>query len=94
VRHFWVYILASRHRTLYTGVTNDLERRLFEHGTGVIAGFTWKYNVHRLVYVEAADDPLSAITREKQIKGWSRQKKLDLIEKHNPGWEDLSEKWR
>jgi putative endonuclease len=91
MRHYWVYILASGHRTLYTGVTNDLERRLFEHRTGVIKGFTWKYNIHRLVYVEVTDDPLSAITREKQIKGWSRQKKLDLITERNPGWKDLSE---
>jgi putative endonuclease len=90
---YWVYILASRHRTLYTGVTNDLERRLFEHRTGLVGGFTAKYNVHRLVYFEATDDPAAAIAREKQIKGWSRGKKLHLIARRNPDWKDLSADW-
>ena len=90
---FWVYILASRHRTLYTGVTGDLKRRLFEHREGITQGFTKKYNVHRLVYFEQADDPTAAITREKQIKGWARRKKLALIEERNPDWKDLSEGW-
>jgi len=93
VNCFWVYILASRHRTLYTGVTGDLKRRLFEHREGITQGFTKKYNVHRLVYFEQADDPTAAITREKQIKGWARRKKLALIEERNPDWKDLSEGW-
>jgi putative endonuclease len=90
---YWVYILASRHRTLYTGVTNDLERRLFEHRTGLTGGCTTKYNVHRLVHFEETDDPVAAIAREKQIKGWSRDKKLRLIEQRNPDWRDLSDDW-
>jgi putative endonuclease len=93
VKHFWVYILASDHRTLYTGVTNDLERRLFEHREGLIKGFSKKYNCHRLVYFEGADEPMAAIVREKQIKGWSRRKKVALIEMQNPHWRDLSADW-
>ena len=93
VRSFYVYIMASDHRTLYTGVTNDLEKRLFEHREGVTKGFTKKYNVHRLVYFEETEDPLAAIVREKQIKGWSRAKKVALIEGRNPQWEDLSASW-
>jgi putative endonuclease len=91
---YWVYILASDHRTLYTGVTSDLEKRLFEHRTGMIKGFSRKYNVHRLVYFAATDSPLAAIAREKQFKGWSRSKKVELIEAENPEWLDLSEGWR
>ena len=81
------------HRTLYTGVTSSLERRLFEHRQGITQRFTKKYNVHRLVYFEETDDPLVAITREKQIKSWARRKKLALIDERNPEWKDLSEKW-
>jgi putative endonuclease len=94
VSQYWVYILASDHRTLYTGVTNDLEKRLFEHREGITRGFTTKYNVQRLVYFEEMDDPITAIVREKEIKGWARRKKLALIEEHNPDWKDLSEEWR
>jgi putative endonuclease len=94
VSQYWVYVLASDHRTLYTGVTNDLERRLYEHRHGITRGFTKKYNVHRLVYFEATDDPVAAITREKEIKGWARRKKLALIEERNPDWRDFSEEWR
>jgi putative endonuclease len=91
---YWTYIMASEHRTLYTGVTNDLERRLFEHRQGDVEGFTRRYNCHRLVYFEAADDPITAIAREKQIKGWVRERKVALIEKGNPEWRDLSAQWR
>jgi putative endonuclease len=94
VSRYWVYIMASDHGTLYTGVTNDLERRLFEHREAITKGFTKKYNVRRLVYFEETDDPMVAITREKQIKGWARRKKLALIEERNPEWKDLSEEWR
>ena len=89
---YWVYIIASDHRTLYTGVTSDLERRVFEHRQGVVEGFTKKYNCHRLVYCESTDD-IAAIAREKQIKGWARWKKVGLIEERNPEWKDLSAGW-
>jgi putative endonuclease len=82
--------LASAHRTLYVGVTNDLEKRLFEHRQGLTEGFTKKYNVDRLVYLEEMEEPMAAIVREKQIKGWSRAKKIALIKEHNPEWKDLS----
>ena len=85
--------MASDHRTLYTGVTGDLERRLFEHREGLVRGFTHKYNCHRLVYFEEFDDPMAAIVREKQIKSWARWKKLALIERRNPEWKDLSAEW-
>jgi len=91
-KQFYVYILASqRNGTLYTGVTSDLPRRIWQHKEGLVQGFTRKYFVKRLVYFEIHDTALSAITREKQIKKWRRAWKLDLIEKRNPGWEDLYE---
>jgi putative endonuclease len=89
VRQFFVYILASRSRTLYTGVTNDLQVRLQEHRSGECA-FTAKYRIDRLVYWETTDNPLAAIQREKQIKGYRRAKKIALIASVNPGWDDLS----
>ena len=92
-RAYYVYILANRHRTIYTGVTNNLLRRLHEHRTGKSSGFTRRYGVDRLVYVEATTDIHAAIAREKQIKGWVRRKKVTLIESVNPGWKDLSEGW-
>jgi putative endonuclease len=93
MRQFWVYIMASEHRTLYVGVTNELERRLFEHRQGLTKGFTHKYNCHRLVYFEGTEDPVAAIAREKEIKAWRREKKVQLIEARNPEWKDLSEEW-
>jgi putative endonuclease len=87
---YYVYMLANRSRTLYTGVTNDLARRLYEHRSGVISGFTSRYAVHRLVHVETATNPRDAIAREKQIKRWTRAKKVALIEATNPEWLDLS----
>ena len=86
----WVYILSSNSRCLYIGVTSDLRGRLWQHKTGVFEGFTKKYKTHLLVYQEFFDDIESAIAREKQLKGWSRAKKITLIEKINPGWEDLA----
>jgi putative endonuclease len=77
--------------TLYTGVTNDLERRVYEHKHGLVNGFTKRYKVTRLVYYEATDDVRSAIEREKQLKGWLRQRKVALIESVNPGWRDLGD---
>ena len=93
IRAYWVYILASRSRVLYTGVTNDLARRAREHKQGLIPGFTQTYRVTRLVYFEQFADIRDAITREKQIKGWVRARKLELIEARNPTWTDLAERW-
>jgi putative endonuclease len=85
-----VYILASkRNGTLYTGVTSDLVKRVYEHKNGLADGFTKKYNVHRLVYFETHEHMNAAITREKQIKKWNRRWKLRLIEERNPEWKDL-----
>ncbi len=93
-RNYYVYLLASgNNRVLYTGVTNDLERRVFEHIHGVIGGFTKKYRVHKLVYFEEFNDVNQAIAREKQIKGWRRDRKNQLVETENPCWIDLSEGW-
>jgi putative endonuclease len=90
-REYYVYILASRkHGTLYIGVTNDLIRRAYEHKMKVVPGFTKKYGVDKLVYFEIYDDPSTAIAREKQLKRWHRDWKLDLIEDKNPNWVDLS----
>lgn len=89
-RDFYVYILASkRNGTIYIGVTNNLERRLYEHKNDLIEGFTRKYRIHTLVYYEQSDSVESGIAREKQLKGWNRKKKLRLIEGFNPGWLDL-----
>jgi putative endonuclease len=91
-KQFSVYILTTRLNTvLYTGVTSCLIKRVFEHKTGAVAGFTQKYNSHKLVYYEVHTDVLTAITREKQIKAGSRKKKIDLIQKTNPAWRDLYE---
>jgi putative endonuclease len=88
---FYVYILASgKHGTLYLGVTNDIVRRTYEHRSKAVRGFAERYNVHKLVYFEIFDDPVSAISREKQLKKWNREWKLQLIESKNPGWVDLS----
>ena len=85
--------MTNRSRTLYTGVTNDLVRRVYEHKQKLIEGFTKKYNITILVHYEATPDIRSAIAREKQIKGWLRSKKIALIESANPQWRDLSEDW-
>ena len=89
MRTFYVYIMASRSRVLYVGVTNDLARRTSEHKRG-LGGFTSRYRVTRLVYFEAFVDIRDAIAREKEIKGWVRMKKTRLIDSSNPTWEDLS----
>ena len=87
---YWVYILASRENgTLYTGVTNDLVRRIAEHRTGAVESFTKRYNVKHLVYFEPFDDPRNAIQREKNLKHRPRAWKVSLIEKANPNWHDL-----
>ncbi|AVT82436.1 GIY-YIG nuclease family protein [Rhodopseudomonas sp. P1] len=89
---YYVYLLASRKDgALYVGVTNDLVRRAYEHRTKAVPGFTSKYNIAKLVWFEIHDDPISAITREKEIKKWRRAWKVALIERDNPGWDDLFE---
>jgi putative endonuclease len=88
-RLYYVYILASRSRTLYIGITNDLIRRVSEHRDGRVLGFTSKYRIHRVVYFEIFHDVRVAIGREKEIKGWRRDKKIALIESRNPAWDDL-----
>jgi len=93
MRVFHVYIMASNTCTLYTGVTGDLKQRVFLHKTRRADGFTARYNVTRLVYVEAFRTAEAAIEREKQIKAWRREKKIALIEQHNPAWSDLAQGW-
>jgi putative endonuclease len=83
----WVYIMSSHSRCLYIGVTSDLHGRVWEHKNGVHEGFSKKYKTHDLVHQEFFNDIESAIAREKQLKGWTRAKKIGLIEKMNPGWE-------
>src|SRR5215217_1362292 len=90
---YYVYIISSLRRTLYIGVTNNLERRVFEHKTGAVPGFTSRYRVTRLVYFEDTNDVVAAIEREKYLKGWVRAKKVALIESMNPSWNDLAEDW-
>jgi putative endonuclease len=93
-RHTYsVYMVASKSRVLYIGMTNNLERRIFEHKNGVIEGFSREYRCHRLVYYESFDDVTKAINREKQLKRWNRTKKVFLIERENPTWEDLAAEW-
>jgi putative endonuclease len=87
---YFVYLMTNKNNTvIYTGVTNDLKRRVYEHKEKLIDGFTKKYNVNKLVYFESTNDINSAIHREKQIKAGSRQKKIDLINSINPEWKDL-----
>ena len=83
--------MTNKSGTLYTGVTNNLERRIYEHQQHLVKGFTNKYKIEKLVYFEETNDINAAISREKQIKGWLRKKKIALIESINPGWKDLSE---
>ena len=89
-RAYHVYIMASRSRVLYIGVTGNLPRRLREHRLGLLPGFTQRYGVKRLVYLESTQDVMAALAREKQIKGWLRARKIALIESQNPGWQDLA----
>jgi putative endonuclease len=93
VKNYYVYIMASASRVLYTGVTSNLERRVLEHRRKLLGGFTARYNINRLVYYEVSSEIVAAITREKQIKGWSRRKKNALIESANRDWKDLSAGW-
>ncbi len=92
-RRYYVYLLGNRARTLYVGVTNNLQRRIFEHKNKLVEGFTKRYYLNYLVYFEETTDVSSTIAREKQIKSWRRAKKIDLIESSNPQWKDLSLEW-
>jgi putative endonuclease len=93
-RHCYsVYIVASKSRVLYIGMTNNLERRIFEHKNDTVEGFSMQYRCHRLLYYESFDDVGKAIDREKQLKRWNRAKKICLIEQRNRTWEDLAADW-
>ena len=93
MNHYYVYIMANYSKMLYTGVSNNLERRVSEHKNHLIEGYTKKYNITKLVYYDVTNDINEAIQREKQIKGWIRKKKIALIESINPTWKDLSDEW-
>ena len=90
---YYVYVMSNESRMLYVGVTNELEQRVFQHKHKLIPGYTSRYNMTHLVYFESGSDILGAITREKQMKGWTRSKKVALIEAMNPRWDDLSVGW-
>ena len=90
MKHYYVYIVTNKNNNvLYTGVTNNLLRRIYEHRNKMVDGFTKKYNVSKLVYAESFESPNEAIATEKKIKGWLRKKKISLIESINPEWKDL-----
>lgn len=93
MKEYYVYIMSNKRSTLYTGVTNDLEQRVYQHQNKQIEGFTKRYNITQLVYFESSNDVTAAIAREKQIKGLLRSKKIELIKRMNPEWKDLSEGW-
>jgi len=93
MKRYWVYIVTNRAGTLYIGVTNNLQRRLWEHKNRLLPGFTNRYAIDRVVYVEETNDVAAAIEREKEIKAWRRSKKEALIESANPKWRDLSLDW-
>ena len=93
MNEYFVYIITNRSGTLYIGVTNNLQRRIYEHKRKLVPGFTSRYNINRLIYFETTSDILGAISREKELKGWTRKKKLDLIKTTNPTFADLSEGW-
>ena len=92
-RPHFVYIMSSKAKVLYVGMTNNLARRIYEHKNKMNIGFTAKYNVNSLVYFEETEDEVKAMKREKQLKGWLRKKKIKLIETTNPNWDDLSNPW-
>jgi putative endonuclease len=93
MNQYYVYIMTNKSKTLYTGITNNLERRVYEHKQKLVPGFTARYNIIKLVHYEETTDVLAAIAREKEIKGWLRSKKIKLIELSNPDWHDLATDW-
>ncbi len=90
---YYVYIMASQNRRIYTGVTSDLEGRVWQHKLKIADGFTKRYNITRLVYYDETNDVWETLEYEKRIKGWRREKKIRLIEEQNKGWLDLAEQW-
>jgi putative endonuclease len=92
MRRYYVYILASRSRRLYVGITSNPMRRLEQHREGKV-GFTARYRIHRLVFIDCFDNPADAIENEKRVKAWRRSKKIALIEAGNPAWDDLGAEW-
>lgn len=94
LRSYYVYLLTNwNNKVMYVGVTNDLERRIYQHKNKLVKGFTEKYNVNKLVYFEETQDVIAAITREKEIKKWRREKKDQLVNEMNPTWKDISLEW-
>ena len=94
MKDYYIYILTNKtNTTLYIGVTNDLERRIFEHKNKIIKGFSSRYNLNKLVYFEVCSSIDDSIHREKQLKGWRRTRKEELINRQNPQWKDLAEPW-
>lgn len=94
MKQYYVYILTNKtDRVMYIGVTSDLLRRIYEHKNDCVDGFTKRYHVHKLVYYEETSDVTAAISREKELKGWRREKKNTLVKSVNPTWKDLSEGW-
>ena len=95
INTYYVYCLTNwNHKVMYVGITNNIERRIYEHKNKLVRGFTEKYNLNKLVYFEETQDVHAAITREKEIKKWRREKKNTLVEMVNPNWKDLSEEWK
>ena len=94
MKHYYVYVMSNKSRRLYTGITSRLQKRVFEHKNKLLDGFTARYNFDMLVYYEVFSQVVNAITREKQIKSWSREKKLRLILATNPDWRDLRLEWK
>ena len=92
-KQYFVYIMTNRSGTLYIGLTNDIKKRIYQHKNKLINSFTKKYNIDRFLYFETFSDVYSAIAREKVIKGWVRKKKIELINRANPQWSDLSQDW-
>jgi len=93
MKNYYIYIMTNNSKTLYIGMTNNLERRVYEHKNSLVKGFTSKYKITKLVYYEMTNDVNTALNREKQLKNWRREWKINLIESLNPEWKDLSEEW-
>ena len=93
MKEYYVYIMSNKRGTLYTGITNDLQRRVYQHKNKLAEGFTKRYNITKLVYFVSSNDVTEAIATEKKIKGMLRSKKIELIKSINPMWKDLSEGW-
>lgn len=93
MKNYYVYIMSNKSKTLYVGMTNNLIKRVYEHKAKLVPSFTSRYNITKLVYFETTPNVYAAIAREKQIKGWLREKKIALINSMNPEWKDLSDEW-